>query len=265
MHDIRQQIFTTTYEQCKKLLVPEFTTPLGDIVDDLNVDIDTPIRLMINPNLVIPRRFITDDAIDALSADDIVLKYPDIVLKYPGDPTEKRQVRQKAIRQVRNIAFKNYETEIQVKFPQFGERIIRYLRPDPIETENLERINALPGLMISIGSNYPVGDDPAQKTETPLGNREKQVALKIRLALTEEENYNSEGSELDLARSRTGYVFRIWQQLFRVLNIDFFPTKVGTAQILRTDISTGEVEKSEVYQTIFEYAFSVSFTERITR
>ena len=275
MIDIRMQIFEQVYTQCQLLLVPEFTEPVSDITANPDVVNNTPSTLTSNDDLFIPTQFKTDSTINDLTDTDIQSEYPEVITKYPGTYAEKGPIWKLAIRQRRNQAFIDHENYITETFPMFGERIVRYLRPDAEPIDNLQRDNALPALMIAIGSNFRIGQDAQQPTSTTLNTKEKSVALKIRLALTEtslDDRYDDTGTNFNLQNARTGRAFHVWGQLRQVLDIAFFPSTSATfpqyqqkSEILKTELTETEVEKTELENTVLEYLFQATFREQITR
>lgn len=257
--DIRYSILQQVYEQCKALLVPEFT----------GSPIDYSSR---NTERIAPREFLTDTEIDALTPAELDEEYPGL------DATQAKAQR--------TADFTAHETNIADNLlPMDADnRILRYIRAGFEDTTNLKQIDALPALLIEVGSGefsltrQNLGGDLPPRSDTPrttLNVEPKRTILTLRLVLSElppTELYEADGLEVNLAKSRPGRVFQIWSQLRQVLDASYFMTQTQTlpqyasrTEVIRTDISSGEVQTSEVEDTVMDFRFEAIFTQQILR
>ena len=257
--DIRYSILERVYEQCKHLLVPEF---VGDPID----------YSQHNPKRIAPSQFLSDAEIDALSPAELTAKYPGMDAA--------------AAKAKRTADFTARETEIATTLlPMDADnRILRYIRAGYEDTANLKKIDGLPALMLEVGSGefslqrQNVGGDLPPRADAPittLNAEAKRVVMTLRLVLTElqpTELYKTDGLEVDLAKSRPGRVFAIWNQLRQVLDRTYFTTQTQTlpqyaqrTTVIQTDISSGEVQESDVEDTVMDFRYEVVFTQEIMR
>ena len=133
---------------------------------------------------------------------------------------------------------------------QNTDRIIRYIRAGHDSIENLKDIDALPTLMIEIGSGefslqrQNLGGDLPPRSNTPVTTVDaepKRAIITLRIALTElppQELYKAGGLEIDLEKSRPGRVFQIGDQLRQVLDPYYFQhtTQTLPQYSVRTEI-----------------------------
>ena len=167
---------------------------------------------------------------------------------------------------------------------QSNDRIIRYIRAGYDSIENLKAIDALPTLMIEIGSGefslqrQNLGGDLPPRGDTPrttIDAESKRAIITLRVALTEllpDELYKAGGLEVNLQKSRPGRVFQIGDQLRQVLDPYYFMHTTQTlpqysvrTEITETKISGGEIIESDAQDTIFDYRFEVIYKQQTVR
>ena len=267
--DIRYSIFKRMYEQAKYLLVPEF------IIEDINnidINADPPMTLTANSDLLRPRRFMTDTEIDALP------------LNAPQKDMKRKE---------RNIAFKEYETEILPNVlpptpnPPYGsdypnnERILKAIYID--ENSDNDDTYDRAFLTITIGEE-PSGLDligeliekTAQENRTvPLGQEEGTACFKFILDVTsaeDEDRYNEIGLDIILHKTSTGRILHIWNQLRQVMDPFYFailtqklPQYSITTRVKETQLSKCKMEHKEFDETTVSLEFKATFTQQITR
>lgn len=177
------------------------------------------------------------------------------------------------------------ETATATLFSQLvDKRILRYLRAGYDDIANLKDIDALPALMIEMGSGefsldrLNVGGDlPPRESRSPtvLNTERKRVILTLRLALTEllpGELYKDGGLEVNLRQSRPGRAYQIGDQLRQVLDRSFFknitqklPQYSIRTEIEKTDITRAEVVESDAQDTVINFNFEAIYKQQITR
>ena len=138
--------------------------------------------------------------------------------------------------------------------------------------------------MIEVGSGefslqrQNVGGDLPPRSDAPittLNTEPKRVILTLRLVLTElspTELYKADGLEVNLAKSRPGRTFAIWNQLRQVLDRTYFTTQTQTlpqyaqrTEVILTDLPSGQLQESDVEDTVMDFTFDVIFTQQIMR
>ena len=257
--DIRYSIFEKVYSQCKYLLVPEF---VGSPVD----------YSQRNKNRIAPHEFQTDPEIDALSAAELAERYPG--LDVAGAKAK------------RTSDFIAHENNISTNILPMdaNNRTLRYIRAGNEKTANLREQDALPALFLEVGSGefslnrQNVGGDLPPRAESPrttLNAEAKRVVFTLRLALSElsgTDLYTADGRDIALDKSRPGRVFQVWSQLRQVLDRTYFsmltqtlPQYTQRSEVLRTEISAGEVQESDISDTVMDFRYEIIFTQQILR
>ena len=251
--DIRYLTFKQIYTQCKHLLVPEF---IGN-------PLDFSTR---NPERIAPIRFETDPEIEKRA------------MEAGLDAT--------ALKDQRTADYNAYETEVRTKIlpVDADNRMLRSIHAGYRDTTTLKTDKALPALMLQVGSGeyslqrQDLHADLLPRRDVPittLNAEPKRMILTLRLVLAElppDELYQSDRGEVNLEKSRPGRVFAIWNQLRQVLDASYFRTQTQTlpqyaqrTEVIRTDISSGEVQESVVEDTVMDFRFEVIFTQQIMR
>lgn len=251
--DIRYSAFEQVYTQCTHLLVPEF----------IGGPLDFSTR---NSQRIAPSRFETDPEIEARAM--------------------AKSLDAEALKIQRTADYNAYETEVRTKIlpVDADNRILRYIRAGYQDTASLKKLKALPALMLQVGSGEfslqqqnLSGDLPPRRDApiTTLNAEPKRMIVTLRLVLEElppDELYQRGGLEVNLEKSRPGRVFAIWNQLRQVLDASYFRTQAQTlpqyvqrTEIIRTDISSGEVQESDIQDTVMDFRFEVIFTQQIMR